>query len=166
MICGIRAQSAALAVAELIAGKFSPSGRLPITFYGEHNTIPDFTDYNMSGRTYRYITEKPLYPFGYGLSYTKFEYSDVKVAEAEDGYEVSVKVKNTGKMHGVEKVQVYAEFKDSRTPTPNFQLCGLYAVELDAGEEREIKLHVDAYWTKAVLADGRETRLTADSSST
>lgn len=149
-----------LAVAELIAGRFSPSGRLPITFYGEHNTIPDFTDYNMTGRTYRYITEKPLYPFGYGLSYTKFEYSCADVTAVEDGYEVSVKVKNTGKMRGVEKVQVYAEFKDSRTPTPNFQLCGLDAVELDAGEEREIKLHVDAYWTKVVLSDGK--RDTAD----
>ncbi len=149
-----------LAVAELIAGKFSPNGRLPITFYGENNTIPDFTEYAMQGRTYRYMTEKPLYPFGYGLSYTKFEYSDAKFAKTENGYEVSVKVKNTGKMNGIEKVQVYAQYKDSRTPTPNFQLCGLEAVALEVGEEKSVVVPVDAYWTKAVLSDG--TRTVAD----
>ena len=147
-----------LAVAELIAGKFSPSGRLPITFYGENNTIPAFTEYSMQGRTYRYMTEKPLYPFGYGLSYTKFKYSDAKLCETENGYEISVKVKNVGQMKGIEKVQVYAQYKDSRTPTPNFQLCGLEAVELEIGEEKSVKISVDAYWTKAVLSDGKRDK--------
>ena len=76
-----------LAVAELIAGKFSPSGRLPITFYHADDKIPDFTDYNMAGRTYRYLTEKPLYPFGYGLSYTKFAYSSINVTDTGDDYQ-------------------------------------------------------------------------------
>lgn len=153
-----------LALAELIAGKYSPNGRLPITFYGEHNVLPDFTDYNMTGRTYRYMTEKPLYPFGYGLSYTTFDYSDANVSNTEKGYKVSVKLKNSGSMDGIEKVQVYASYKDSRTPTPNFQLCGLEAVELKSGEEREVEIDVDAFWTKAVLSDG--TRTNADTALT
>lgn len=143
-----------MAVAELIAGKFSPSGRLPVTFYKDSNTIPDFTNYSMAGRTYRYITEKPLYPFGYGLSYTKFDYSDANIAETENGYEIKVKVKNSGSMDGVEKVQVYASYTDSRTVTPNFQLCGLVAVELAQGEEREVSVKVDGFWTRAVLDNG------------
>lgn len=143
-----------LALAELIAGKYSPCGKLPITFYDSKNTLPDFTDYNMTGRTYRYLTEKPLYPFGYGLSYTKFAYSDAKAERDGENYVVSVKVKNVGGMDGIEKVQLYASFDDSRTPTPNFQLCSLGAVSLKAGEEKEVRLTADGFWVKAVLSDG------------
>ena len=151
-----------LAVAELIAGKFSPSGRLPITFYHADDKIPDFTDYNMAGRTYRYLTEKPLYPFGYGLSYTKFAYSSINVTDTGDDYVVSVTVKNTGDMEGIEKVQVYASYKDSRTPTPNFQLCGLDTVTLAPGEQKTVRIRTDKYWVKAVLEDG--TRVDPDTS--
>ncbi len=149
-----------LAAAELIGGVYSPSGRLPITFYSSDNTIPDFTDYSMKGRTYRYIEEKPLYPFGYGLSYTKFDYSCAAVYENDDNYSVKVKIKNTGKFDGVEKVQIYASYTDSRTVTPNFQLCGLKAVEIKSGEEADVEITVNKYWVKAVLADG--TRVEPD----
>lgn len=151
-----------LALAELIAGKYSPNGRLPITFYSSKNTLPDFTDYSMTGRTYRYLTEKPLYPFGYGLSYTSFAYSDAKLERDGENYIVSVKVKNVGEMDGIEKVQLYASFDDSRTATPSFQLCSLCAVSLEAGEEKEVKLTADGFWVKAVLPDG--TRVDPDGS--
>ena len=152
-----------LALAELIAGRFSPSGRLPVTFYHADDELPAFTDYAMEGRTYRYLRSEPLYPFGYGLSYTSFDYSgEALLCETDDACRISVKVKNTGAMRGTEKVQVYAEYTDSRTPTPNFQLCGLRAVDLDAGEETTVTLDIPKYWFSAVLEDG--TRCAPDGS--
>ncbi len=150
-----------LAAANLIAGKFSPSGRLPLTFYYGDQVLPDFTDYSMTNRTYRYFTGKPLYPFGYGLSFTTFSYDNVRIAsETDDEYEIAFTLENSGKMNGVEKVQIYASYTDSRTPTPLFQLCGLKAVELGAGEKAETSIKVNKYWLKAVLEDG--TRVEPD----
>ncbi len=147
-----------LAAAELIAGLYSPSGRLPVTFYHDGDPMPDFTDYDMKGRTYRYLETAPLYPFGYGLSYTSFDYRDAKLlSETDETYTASVTVTNTGKKAGVEKAQVYARYTDSRTVTPNFQLCGLKAVELDPGESREIVFEIPKYWVSAVLEDGTRT---------
>jgi len=146
-----------MAVAELIAGKYSPNGRLPLTFCYENDVLPEFTDYNMTGRTYRYYDKKPLYPFGYGLSYTKFGYSDAEVSDDGDKYCITVKVENTGAYDGTEKVQIYASYADSRIVTPNYQLCGVKAVQLACGESAEITVNVDKYWVKAVLADGTRT---------
>lgn len=146
-----------LAVAGLIAGQFSPSGRLPVTVYRCDEALPAFTDYAMTGRTYRYLTHDPLYPFGFGLSYTSFAYENASLSETADGYDVTVTVRNTGGMRGVEKVQLYASFRDSRTRTPNCQLCALCPVELAPGESRTVTLHAEQYWTEAVLADGRRT---------
>ncbi len=150
-----------LAVAELLAGKFSPSGKLPLTFYKSTDDLPPFEDYSMAGRTYRYFEGEPLYPFGYGLSYTKFGYDGAKiVSESEQEYEVSVTVSNIGERAGEEKVQVYGEYTDSRTPTPRYQLCGTKSVSLDAGESAEITIKVNKYWLSAVLEDG--SRVTPD----
>ena len=144
-----------LAAAELMAGLYSPSGRLPVTFYRDSDPLPAFEDYNMKGRTYRYLETPPLYPFGYGLCYTSFDYSGARLTgESETSYSAAVTVTNTGKRAGTEKVQVYAEYRDSRTPTPNFQLCGLAAVELEPGESREVAFDIPKYWVSAVLADG------------
>ena len=150
-----------LAVAQLIAGEFSPSGKLPLTFYSDSNTLPDFSDYGMRGRTYRYFDGAPRYPFGYGLSYAKFTYRDFKVLSADDDtVKVSVSVKNEGDMTATEKVQIYARFTDSRTATPNFQLCGIKAVELSPNEEKVVNVEIDQFWIKAVLEDGQ--RVTPD----
>ena len=150
-----------LAAARLLAGKYSPSGKLPLTFYKNDTVLPEITDYAMEGRTYRYFNGKPLYPFGYGLSYTSFAYDEVKlVEETDEAYEISLKVTNTGSMEGIEKVQVYASYTDSRTPTPLYQLCGLASVKLGAGESAYASVKVDKYWVKAVLADG--SRVTPD----
>jgi len=148
-----------LAVANIISGKTNPSGKLPLTVYPENYPLPDFEDYSMNGRTYRFIEGEPLYPFGYGLSYTKYEYSDARLV-SEDGekYTVAVKVKNDGKRCGTEKVQVYARYTDSRTTTPNFQLCAVKTVSLAAGEAAEITLDVDKYFVSAVLDDGKRVK--------
>lgn len=148
-----------LAVAELIAGEYSPSGRLPLTFYHSCDDLPDYESYDMAGRTYRYFAGEPRYPFGYGLSYTSFAYDNVKmIGETDDTYEISMTVSNTGKFDGIEKVQVYASYTDSRTPTPKYQLCGVRAVSINAGESADVTVSVNKYWISAVLSDG--TRVT------
>ena len=144
-----------LAVAEILAGEANPCAKLPVTIYSANNTIPDFKDYDMRGRTYRYMSENPLYPFGYGLSYTTFAFGGAKLVSADaDKITVSVDVENTGAVKGKEKVQVYAQYTDSRTYTPNCQLCAIKPVELEAGAKATVTLDIDRYWVKAVLEDG------------
>ncbi len=150
-----------LAAAQLIAGKYSPSGKLPLTFYKSCGDLPAYEDYNMTGRTYRYFTGDVLYPFGYGLSYTTFAYKNVKISgETDEEYEVSFTLANTGSRGGIEKVQIYASYTDSRTPTPVCQLCGVKAVDVKAGGTAKVTVNVNKYWLKAVLADG--TRVEPD----
>ncbi len=129
------------AVAELLFGKYSPSGRLPVTFYNSTEDLPEFTDYSMKNRTYRYYTGTPIYPFGFGLSYTKFEYKASGIREEND-IEVSVKVKNIGERSGVETVQLYAEPINCEFVVPKYELRAYTKVFLEAGEEKEITLKV------------------------
>ena len=150
-----------LAVARMLAGEFSPSGKLPVTIYNGNHHIPDFNDYSMKGRTYRYIDGDALYPFGFGLSFTDFKYSDFNVVHKnEETVTVSVKVKNTGKVKAKEISQIYASFKDSRTYTPHYQLCAVKTTELAPEEEATVTFNIDAFWLKAVLEDG--SRVTPD----
>ena len=149
-----------LAVANLLAGNFSPCGKLPVTIYRGDHDLPDFEDYSMLGRTYRYINGEALFPFGYGLSYTTFAYENATAQADGDTVKISVDITNTGSIKGVEKAQVYAQFTDSRTVTPHFQLCGIKAVELEAGEKASVEFEVDGYWLKAVTEDG--TRVAPD----
>ena len=150
-----------LAVANVLCGTVSPGGKLPITFYAEDAQLPDMTEYSMTGRTYRFDARKPLYPFGYGLSYTTFSFGSPEVChEDEDTVELRVPVKNTGDFDGTEKVQCYAKFTDSRTSTPICQLCAVTPVFLKKGEEKTCVLTVDRFWLKAVLPDG--TRVDPD----
>ncbi len=145
-----------LATAELISGEISPCGKLPVTIYKGDHPIPEFTDYSMLGRTYRYIEGEALFPFGYGLSYTSFAYSNAKLLSADENIiKLSVDVTNTGKVNGIEKVQAYAEYKDSRTVTPHSQLCAVKPVELEKGETKTVEMNIDRYWVKAVLDDGK-----------
>ena len=150
-----------LAAAQLIAGTYSPNGRLPLTFYKSCDDLPAYENYDMTGRTYRYFTGDVLYPFGYGLSYTTFAYDNVKIAaEMDEEYEIFFTLANTGSRDGVEKVQIYASYTDSRTPTPVYQLCGVKAVDVKAGGTADVSVNVNKYWLKAVLADG--TRVDPD----
>ncbi len=136
------------AIARMLFGDVNPEGHLPVTFYRDTNELPEFTDYSMKGRTYRYMQNEALYPFGYGLSYTKYEYSDVKAntdTVGEDGITVSATVKNVGDMAGTETVQVYV--KVVKENTPNAQLKGIRKVSLAPGETKtvEVKLPKEAF---------------------
>ena len=149
-----------LAAAEIISGAVSPCGRLPFTYYSSENELPDFTDYSMKGRTYRYFEGKPLYPFGFGLGYSDIKYEGArKVSENDDSIIISVKLKNSG-IKAKEKIQIYAAIKDSRTETPIKQLCAVAAAELESGESAEVTCEVEKYWLQAVLEDG--SRVDAD----
>lgn len=137
------------AVAELIFGEYSPEGKLPVTFYRTMEELPEFTDYSMKGRTYRYMEQEALYPFGFGLSYTSFELTDVKLSSdtIAAGGEVTVKarIKNTGVMAGGQAIQVYvksprANQKDGTSHIPNLQLKGLKKLYLLPGEEKETEI--------------------------
>lgn len=131
------------AIAEILFGEKSPEGRLPVTFYHSSEELPDFTDYNMAGRTYRYMKQEALYPFGYGLSYTNFEISNVEANQTDikmDGIDIRAIIKNVGSMQGVETVQAYVKVCEENTP--NAQLKGIKKVELKPGEEKEIVIHL------------------------
>lgn len=147
-----------LAVAQLLVGMYSPSGRLPITFYHAETALPDITDYAMAGRTYRFIEEKPLYPFGYGLSFAEFKYDRFEILCCDDSeIKVNVTLTNKSNIKAYEKVQIYAQFSDSRTATPHYQLCAVVPIELEANETKSVETTIDRYWIKAVLADGKRT---------
>jgi len=133
------------AVAEALAGDFSPSVRLPLTFYKSVNQIPAFEDYNMKGRTYRYFTGQPLYPFGYGLSYTTFEYSNLSFDKssvgAKDDLTASVEVKNTGSVASDEVVQVYLSQPGAKG-APVRALAGFRRVHLDPGKSQKVEVAI------------------------
>lgn len=130
------------AVAQLLFGEYSPSGRLPVTFYRCTEDLPEFTDYSMKNRTYRYFKGTPMYPFGYGLSYTKFEYSGGGQLPFKDEIEVTFKVKNTGCMDSLEKIQLYAAPVDCKFECPEYELRGIKSVFLKAGEQKEVSITV------------------------
>ena len=130
------------ALADVLTGRYNPSGKLPVTFYRDTDQLPDFLDYTMKNRTYRYFTGEPLFPFGHGLSYTTFEFKDLKQNSLKDGgIEVSVTVKNTGKLEGTETVQVYFR-RTADQEGPLKTLCGYEQVTLKAGESRRVTLRL------------------------
>jgi beta-glucosidase len=134
------------ALADVLFGDYNPAGRLPVTFYKSVNQLPPFEDYDMRGRTYRYFEGEPLYPFGYGLSYTKFGYSNLTLPDnikAGDNVIVSVEVQNTGKIAGDEVVQLYVKDVESSVLVPIHSLQGFKRFHLEPGEKQvvEFKLH-------------------------
>ncbi len=131
------------AIAELIFGECVPEGKLPVTFYRSTEELPEFTDYSMKNRTYRYMRQEALYPFGYGLSYTDFEFSKLNLSKetiTQEGIDITVTVKNTGAYGGRETVQIYV--KAEAEATPNAQLKAFTKVALEPGEEKQVKLHL------------------------
>lgn len=133
------------AVAQLLFGEYAPEGKLPVTFYRSTEELPAFTDYNMKGRTYRYMDNAALYPFGYGLSYTGFEVKDVSLSAdtVAKGGSITVKatVANTGAYDGAETVQVYVKAKDVKD-APHFQLKGLKKVRVAKGAETTVEIEL------------------------
>ena len=123
------------AVTDVLFGDYNPSGKLPVTFYRDDSQLPAFDDYLMAGRTYRYMRQAPLYPFGYGLSYTTFDISKPKYKNGK----VTVSVKNTGKVSGTEIVQVYMR-RPSDTAGPNKTLRGYTRVDLAPGQSKTVEI--------------------------
>ncbi len=135
------------ALAEILFGEANPEGKLPVTFYYSSEDVPEFTDYSMEGRTYRYLKKEPLYPFGYGLSYTNYDIeveSTGKDTLSDDGVEVLAKVKNTGNYDGTATLQAYVKIcpDEEFSHLPNCSLKGIKKVSLKSGEEKEITLHI------------------------
>lgn len=135
-------QRGGTAVADALFGDTNPAGRLPVTFYKADEKLPDFDDYQMAGRTYRYFKGKPLYPFGYGLSYTQFRYSQMQInhtkASGDQPVKVTVRVKNSGKLAGDEVVQLYVRPLKTAHGRVNKELRGFQRVHLQPGEAREL----------------------------
>ena len=123
------------ALADVLFGYYNPSGKLPVTFYRDDTQLPPFEDYNMSGRTYRYFHDQPLYPFGYGLSYTTFKLGKPSYADGK----VSLTVKNTGRRDGTEIVQVYLR-RPADAEGPSKTLRAYARVDLKAGEKRTVTI--------------------------
>lgn len=137
-------QSAGSAVADVLFGDYNPGGRLPVTFYGSDSDLASFTNYDMTNRTYRYFKGKPLYGFGYGLSYTTFRYDQLRAPVAVQkgkSLEVSVRVTNTGKMAGEEVVQLYVLNQNNSTSALK-ALKGFERISLKPGESRIVKLNL------------------------
>ncbi|MDE2052896.1 MAG: glycoside hydrolase family 3 C-terminal domain-containing protein, partial [Gammaproteobacteria bacterium] len=133
------------AIAATLSGKNDPAGRLPVTFYKDVNQLPNFEDYSMKGRTYRYFKGEPLWPFGYGLSYTTFEYGDLTLPktpiDAGAPLNASVRVRNTGKLAGDEVVQLYLKFPDV-PGAPIRALRGFQRIHLAPGETRTVEFQL------------------------
>lgn len=134
-------QAAGLAIADIIFGDYNPAGRLPVTFYKSTDDLPPFEDYKMDNRTYRYFTGEALYPFGYGLSYTTFVYSKLKLQKSSEPggiIEVSVRVKNTGKVGGDEVVQLYVSDLSAPVPVAVRSLKGFRRIHFLPGEQKTV----------------------------
>ena len=149
-------EEAGTAIADTLAGVNNPAGRLPVTFYKGLDQVPDFQDYSMQGRTYRYFKGEPLYPFGYGLSYSTFAYSGLSAKRTASGSEVSATVKNTSSRDGDEVVQLYiGGGADPDAPIRN--LRGFQRIHLKAGESRQVRFTLgpeDAPKTKVEISLG------------
>jgi len=147
-------QEGGRAVAEVLFGQVNPSGHLPLTFYRATTDLPDFRDYSMANRTYRYFNGKPLYAFGHGLSYTTFEYKDGKLASKQisaDGIaKVSFTLENTGRLAGDDVAQVYYRHVSSQVPQPKLALCGFARVHVKQNEAKSVTVDIPAsrlrYW--------------------
>jgi len=140
-------QAAGTAVADVLFGDYNPAGRLPITFYKNVEQLPDFENYNMKGRTYRYFKGEALFPFGYGLSYTTFACEDAKLAKsivkAGNTIELTVPVSNTGKRDGEEVIQVYLS-RPSDVDGPTKTLRAFRRISLKVGEKQQVNIKLTA----------------------
>lgn len=139
-------QEGGTAIADVLFGNYNPAGRLPVTFYKSVDQLPDFEDYSMKGRTYRYMTETPLYPFGYGLSYTTFAYANAKLSKdvigKDESVSLSLDITNTGKMDGDEVAQVYIK-NPNDLEAPIKALRAFKRVNVKAGATQNITLELD-----------------------
>src|SRR5687767_7977477 len=160
------------AVADVLFGDIAPAGKLPLTFPKSLDQLPPFDDYSMNGRTYRYMTEEPLYPFGFGLSYTTFAYRDLQITSpGSSGFDAAVTVENVGAVAADEVVQFYLSALDSKLPAPLSQLIGFQRIHLEPGQSQTVTVTVKPEMLMLFDENGRQVfqpgkfRLTAGSCS-
>ena len=150
-----------MAIADVLFGDYNPGGRLPVTFYKSVDQLPPFTDYRMQGRTYRYFKAEPLYPFGFGLSYTKFHYEKLKLSTARlkagSDLRITAEVQNVGDRAGDEVVQLYISDLAASVPVPVRSLAGMQRLSLKAGERRTVSFSVSP--NQMSLIDDRGRRV-------
>ena len=156
-------EAGARAIADVLTGAVNPSGRLPLTFYASEADLPPFTDYSMKNRTYRYFTGKPLFGFGYGLSYTKFSYGKLSLSTAKvhagDPLTATVEVRNTGKRAGEEVAELYLlpPAEGNGGLSPKLQLEGFQRISLKPGESRRVSFQLDPRMLSEVDAQGQRS---------
>ena len=141
LTAGYPGQQGGNAIADVLFGDYNPAGRLPVTYYKSADQLPDFEDYAMKGRTYRYFDKKPLYPFGFGLSYTKFKYANLQIpadGTAEKDFTITAEVSNIGDRDGEEVVELYLKDEKASTPRPIVQLEGFERISLKKGETKTV----------------------------
>jgi beta-glucosidase len=147
------------AIADTLFGDYNPAGRLPVTFYKSVEQLPPFENYHMDGRTYRFFKGEPLYPFGHGLSYTRFKYSGFSVSSprlsAADEVTVSATVENAGSRAGEEVVQLYLTDLAASVRVPIRSLAGIERVFLKPGERRVISFTIEPRQLAVITDDGR-----------
>jgi beta-glucosidase len=152
-------EEAGTALADVLFGDYNPAGRLPVTFYKTADDLPPFDDYAMAGRTYRYFAKEVLYPFGYGLSYTKFEYGNLVITPdstpANKKITVSATVKNVGPRDGEEVAQLYLSAGNTSVPEPIRQLQGFRRIKLKAGETQRVDFTLTPYQLSLVNDRGK-----------
>lgn len=149
------------AVADVLFGNYNPAGRLPVTFVKSMDQLPPFKDYSMKNRTYRYMEEEPLYPFGYGMSYTDFEYANLIASELElstdsnKNIKVSIDIKNTGKVIGDEVVQLYISDLEASVTVPKWELKGFKRIKLNPGEETRMEFALSRRQLALINEEGK-----------
>jgi beta-glucosidase len=146
-----------MAVADLIFGKCSPSGKLPVTFYKTTEELPEFTDYSMKGRTYRYMNGESLYPFGFGLTYSNVELSELAISDINENFEnveISIKISNTGNFDIEEVLQCYVKDLESKYAVDNHSLSAFKRVSLNKGESKVVKMTINKSAFEVVNDEG------------
>ena len=147
------------AVADIIFGKVSPSGRLPITFPKSFDQLPPYEDYSMKERTYRYMTAEPMYPFGYGLSYTRFSYSNLRlsknVIKKNESAMASVTVTNTGKSAADEVIQLYISYEGRNVEAPLYALKSFKRITLAPGSAETVQFNISPSMLQLVNQEGQ-----------
>ncbi len=148
-----------LSIGDIVFGKVNPSGKLPVTLSRSVDDLPDFEDYSMKNRTYKYTEHEPLYPFGFGLTYGKVTIANAAVSDTsanarENGFDVTVSVKNEGSVKTGEVVQIYAKALEDKNEVRNYKLIGFKRITLDAGESADVTISITADALKVVTDDG------------
>ena len=154
----IPGQEGGSAIANVIFGDVNPGGKLPVTFPKSTEQLPAFTEYSMENRTYKFMKEEPLYPFGFGLSYTEFTYADLSLSQssvtAGGSVTAKVTVRNSGALRGDEVVQLYITDDEASSRTPAASLCGFKRISLDPGESVTVDFTIDPSMMELVTEEG------------